>query len=133
MPPAAHQLPKIRAMQRPAAQPTHLIPQKNELKAKKPSKNSSFPPLPTRDKQSSEDIYNTSQIYVDNKVKQIWKNVSLTSTTEECNARRRRIFFRLPHLQELLTKFGVEVTLRHLGHVILVQELALVSLFAQSS
>lgn len=35
--------------------------------------------------------------------------------------------------QELLTKFGVEVTLRHLGHVIFVQELALVSLFAQSS
>lgn len=60
--------------------------QKNELKAKKSSKNSSFPPLPARDKLSSEDIYNTSRIYVDNKVKQIWKN--LTSDTEECNALR---------------------------------------------
>lgn len=62
--------------------------QKNELKAKKSSKNSSFPPLPARDKLSSEDIYNTSRIYVDNKVKEIWKNVNLTSDTEECNTLR---------------------------------------------
>lgn len=111
---------------------------KNKLKAKKKkksSKNSSLPPFPARDKQSSEDIYNTSQIYVDNKVKQIWKNVNLTSDTEVCKALRRDL---LPTparkvKQELLTKFGVEVTLRHLGHVIFMQELALVSLFAQSS
>lgn len=137
MPSAAHQLPKIRVMQRSAAQPIHLIPQKinSRQKKKKSSKNSSLPPFPTRDKQSSEDIYNTSQIYVDNKVKQIWKNVNLTSDTEVCKALRRDL---LPTparkvKQELLTKFGVEVTLRHLGHVILMQELALVSLFAQSS
>lgn len=136
MPSAAHQLPKIRVMQRPAAQPAHLIPKRNQPRAKKSSKNSSFPPLPSREKQSSEDIYNTSQIYVDNKVKQIWRNINLTSDTEECNALRRDL--QAPTAarkakQELLTKFGVEVTLRHLGHVILVQELALVSLFAQSS
>lgn len=35
MPSAAHKLPKIRVMQRPAPQPTHLIPPKNQHRAKK--------------------------------------------------------------------------------------------------
>lgn len=56
-----------------------------------------------------------------------------THTKRELSGHRANTVRAHGQTRDQQTKFGVEVALGHLGHVVFMEELALVSLFAQSS